>query len=55
MEKIKHLSKNVSGWRTFITGAGCAEKSSTQRNTTLSVTEAELVAGTELAQDMLVV
>jgi hypothetical protein len=29
------------------------EKSSTQRNTTLSVTEAELVAGTECSQDML--
>jgi hypothetical protein len=39
--------KNVSGWRTFINRASCSEKSSTQRNTTLSVTEAELVAGTE--------
>jgi hypothetical protein len=47
--------KTVSGWRTFINGANCSEKSSTQRNTTLSVTEAELVAGTECAQDMLFV
>jgi hypothetical protein len=45
--------KNVSGWRTTINGANCSEKSSTQRNTTLSVTEAEMVAGTECAQDML--
>jgi hypothetical protein len=45
--------KNVSGWRTFLCGGNCSEKSSTQRNTTLSVTEAEMVAGTECAQDML--
>jgi hypothetical protein len=45
--------ENIGGWRTFICGANCSEKSSTQRNTTLSVTEAEMVAGTECAQDML--
>jgi hypothetical protein len=45
--------KNVSGWRTFINEANCSERSSTQQNTTLSVTEAEMVAGTECAQDML--
>jgi hypothetical protein len=45
--------KNVSGWRTQINGANCSEKSSTQRNATLSVTEAEMVAGTECVQDML--
>lgn len=45
--------KNTSGWRTFICGANVSQQSSTQKNTTLSVTEAEMVAGTEAAQDML--
>jgi hypothetical protein len=48
-----HDRKSTSGWRTYLCGASVSEKSSTQRNTTLSVTEAELVAGTDCAQDML--
>jgi hypothetical protein len=48
-----HDRKSTSGWRTYLCGAAVIEKSSTQRNTTLSVTEAELVAGTECSQDML--
>jgi hypothetical protein len=48
-----HDRKSTSGWRTYLCGASVSEKSSTQRNTTFSVTEAELVAGTDCAQDML--
>jgi hypothetical protein len=48
-----HDRKNVSGWCTTLCGAPVTEKSSTQQSTTLSVTESELVAGTECAQDML--
>jgi hypothetical protein len=50
-----HDRNSTSGWRTYLCGASVSEKSSTQRNTTLSVTEAELVAGTDCAQDMLYV
>ena len=45
--------KSVSGTSTFLNGSPIHTRSSTQRSVTLSVTEAELVAATQCAQDML--
>ena len=44
---------SVSGWSTFLEGAVVTTKSRMQKCVTLSVTEAELVAATECAQDMI--
>ena len=45
--------KSVSGWSVFLNGAPISMRSKMQDCTTLSVTEAELVAATACAQDML--
>ena len=44
---------SVSGFAVFLEGAPISEKSNVQQCTTLSVTEAELVSGSQCAQDML--
>jgi hypothetical protein len=44
---------SVGGHVVFLQNAPIAEKSRVQQSTTLSVTEAELVSGTDCAQDML--
>ena len=46
-------SHSVSGWSVFLNGASISEKSKMQNCITLSVTEAEAVAGVGCAQDML--
>jgi hypothetical protein len=45
--------RSVSGYATFVCGAPVTMKSRMQGCVTLSVTEAELVSGTQCAQDML--
>jgi hypothetical protein len=45
--------KSVSGTSTFLNGSPINTRSNTQKSVTLSVTEAELVAATQCAQDML--
>jgi hypothetical protein len=45
--------KSVSGTSTFLHGSPISTRSNTQKSVTLSVTEAELVAATQCAQDML--
>ena len=45
--------RSVSGYSTFLCGAPVTMKSRMQSSVTLSVTEAELVSGTQCAQDML--
>jgi hypothetical protein len=45
--------RSVSGYSTFLCGAPVTMKSRMQSCVTLSVTEAELVSGTQCAQDML--
>jgi len=45
--------KSVSGWAVFLNGAPISMRSKMQDCTTLSVTEAELVAATACVQDML--
>jgi hypothetical protein len=45
--------RSVSGWSTFLCGAPISMKSKMQTTTTLSVTEAELVAAVTCAQDLL--
>jgi hypothetical protein len=47
--------KSVSGYAVFLEDAPVSMKSGQQRSVTLSVTEAELVAATQCAQDMLYV
>ena len=51
--KDPETRKSVSGWATFINGAPFVRKSKMQRFVMLSVTEAESVAATSCAQDML--
>jgi hypothetical protein len=46
-------AKSVSGWATFLCGAPISMKSKMQATTTLSVTEAELVAAVSCAQDLM--
>lgn len=46
-------AKSVSGYSTFLCGAPISFKSKMQTTTTLSVTEAELVAAVSCAQDLL--
>ncbi len=45
--------RSVSGTSTFLNGSPIHTRSNTQKSVTLSVTEAELVAATQCAQDML--
>ena len=45
--------RSVSGWSTFLCGAPVTEKSNMQPITALSVTEAELIAGSSCVQDMI--
>ena len=45
--------KSVSGTSTFLNGSPINTRSNTQKSVTLSVTEAELVAAAQCAQDML--
>jgi hypothetical protein len=45
--------RSVSGTSTFLNGSPINTRSNTQKSVTLSVTEAELVAATQCAQDML--
>jgi hypothetical protein len=51
--KNPDTKRSVSGFATFLNKAPVTQKSRMQRCVTLSVTEAELVAATECAQDML--
>jgi hypothetical protein len=45
--------KSVSGYKVCVNGAAVSTKSKMQQHVTLSVTEAELAAGVECAQDMI--
>jgi Reverse transcriptase (RNA-dependent DNA polymerase)/Zinc knuckle len=45
--------KSVSGYKVCVNGAAVSAKSKMQQHVTLSVTEAELAAGVECAQDMI--
>ena len=47
------MCRSVSSYATFLNGAVVMTKSKMQKSVTLSVTEAELVAATSCAQDML--
>jgi len=47
--------RSVSGFAVYLEGAPISHKSRMQQSTTLSVSEAELVAATECAQDMMFV
>ena len=47
------MRRSVSGYATFLNGAVVMTKNKMQQSVTLSVTEAELVAATSCAQDML--
>ena len=51
--KDPEMHKSVSGWAVFLNGAPILMRSKMQDCTTLSVVEAELVAATACAQDML--
>eukprot|EP00980_Cylindrotheca_fusiformis_P024838 scaffold12577_cov64-Cylindrotheca_fusiformis.AAC.1 len=47
--------RSISGTSVFLNGAPVCMRSGQQQSTTLSTTEAELVAGVQCAQDMLYV
>ena len=51
--KCKKTQRSVSGWSTFLNGAAYVRKSKMQKFVTISVTEAECVAGTSCVQDMM--
>ena len=51
--KDPETRRRISGWRAFLNDGPCTWKSKMQKFVTLSVTEAECVAGTDCAQDML--
>jgi hypothetical protein len=51
--KCPITQKSVTGYKVCVNGAAVSTKSKMQQNVTLSVTEAELAAGVECAQDMI--